>query len=230
MPSLTCQHCGKPMNHVEITEDYQVVNTCDCRGTGKTPRRNPEKKTLKEAERYLLDKTREIHDRYIALAMVEEKYGTDIALQLAKLYRIETDLDTRDPVVVNPKRLKKNPLVGTDVWGHKLFIENPTKEELQEMADALGVPIGIEKDLGKEMEMYKRFHHRKPTEIVKIEHPATPKSLIALGKLESVIYRKCSDNQAYIHDLKHGLLCSDKKGKLYIVGDRAKITKRGIVG
>ncbi len=238
----TCPYCGKPMIQAVITENYETFHVCDCgdaKGTKtvdtreKTLKTNPEKKTLKEAERYLLDKTGEIHDRYIALALVEEKYGTETALKLAKMYRIETDLDTRNPVIVNPRRPKKmqeNPLAGTDVWGHKLFIENPTPEDLQEIADALGVPVGIQKDLNKEMEMYKRFHRRKPTEIVKVEHPGTPKSLVALGKLESVIYRKCSDNQAYIHDLKHGLLCSDKTGKLWIVGDRAKITKRGIVG
>ena len=198
-------------------------------------RRNPEKNTLKEAEaeHYLLDKTEDTDDRYIALGLVEEKYGTEIALKLAKMYRIATDLDTRDPVIVNPRRPKKmreNPLAGTDAWGHKLFIENPTPEELQTIADTLGVPVGIQKDISKEMDMYKRFHLRKPDEIIKVKHPGTPKSLVALGKLKSVIYHKCTDGQDYIHDLKHGLLCSDKTGKLWIIGDKARITKRGIVG
>lgn len=276
MPSPKCPHCGKSMSHAEITEDYQIVYTCDCKdaetssrklrknpdkslcahcgelhelkyccgicnadicsrdcleghfeekhphhlmANPKAARRNPEKNTLKEAERYLLDRTGETHDRYIALALVEAKYGTDIALELGKKYRIGRET-----------AVKKNPLAGTDVWGHKLFIENPTREELQEIADALQVPVGIQKDLSKEMEMYKRFHNRKPTEIVRVEHPATPKSLIALGKLESIIYRKCTDNQAYIHDLKHGILAADRKGKLWIIGDKARITKRGIVG
>jgi len=109
-----------------ITENYETFHVCDCEGAKgtktadtreKTLRTNPEKKILKEAERYLLDKTGEIHDRYIALALVEEKYGTEIALKLAKMYRIETDLDA--PVIVNPRRLKKmqeNPLAGTDAW------------------------------------------------------------------------------------------------------------------
>ncbi|SNQ60407.1 hypothetical protein [Candidatus Methanoperedens nitratireducens] len=222
----TCPHCGKPLTQGIVTENYEAFYTCDCEGakTKRTLRKNPEPdKSIKEAERYLLEQTKKTHDRYIALGLVEEKYGTDITIQLAKKYRIETSLNKRDPV-------KKNPLAGTDVWGHKLFIENPTREELQAVADAIGVPVGIEKDLSKEMEMYKRFHHRKPTEIIRVEHPSIPKSLVALGKLESIIYRKCSDNQAYIHDLKHGLLCSDKKGKLWIVGDKARITRRGIVG
>jgi hypothetical protein len=53
-------------------------------------------------------------------------------------------------------------------------------------------------------------------------------SLVALGRLESVIYRK--HGQSYIHDLKQGTLAADRKGKLYIIGDKARITKRGIIG
>lgn len=282
MFSPKCPHCGKSMSQAEITEDYHVVHTCDCKdaetssrklrknpdrslcaycgelhemkyccgvcnaetcsrdcledhfeenhpnhliANPKASRRNPERNTLNEAERYLLDMTRETHDRFIALALVEAKYGTDIALEVGKKYRIG-----RERAIVNPGKAKKNPLAGTDAWGHKLFIENPTREELQEIADALQVPVGIQKDLSKEMEIYKRFHHRKPDEIIKVNHPGTPKSLVALGKLKSVIYHKCTDGQDYIHDLKHGLLCSDKTGKLWIIGDKAKITKRGIVG
>lgn len=279
MPQI-CPHCGKLMTQGVITENYEMFYVCDCEGSKaeaqtqkRTPRKNPAnpKKTLKEAERYLLDMTRETHDRFIALALVEEKYGTDIALEVGKKYRIGreraihhgTDLDTlihiadergfktlcgldvhgvgvgfkKEDITCtkcllksNPKRAKKNPLAGTDVWGHKLFIENPTPEELQAIADTLGVPVGIQKDITKEIDMYKRFHRRKPDEIIKVNHPGTPKSLVALGKLKSVIYHKCTDGEDYIHDLKHGLLCSDKTGKLWIIGDKARITKRGIVG
>lgn len=131
----------------------------------------------------------------------------------------------RGPCFADPKKartLKKNPA--------KLLIENPAKKHVQKIADFFQRPVVIPVDLKKEGEMYERFHHQKPDSIVKASHPAIPKSLIALGKLESVIYKKYSDDQSYIHDLKHGILAADRKGKLYIIGDKAKITERGIVG
>ncbi len=111
-----------------------------------------------------------------------------------------------------------------------ILIENPTKEQIQRVADFYDCPVAIPKDLRKELEMYETFHHQKPDKIVKAHHPETPGSLIALGKLESVIYKKYSDGNSYIHDLKHGILAADRKGKLFIIGDKAKITERGIVG
>lgn len=129
------------------------------------------------------------------------------------------------PAVADPKKartLKKNPA--------KLLIENPTKKNVQRIADFFQCPVVIPVDLKKEAEVYETFHHQKPDSIVKASHPKIPRSLVALGKLESVIYRKISDDQSYIHDLKHGILAADRKGKLYIIGDKAKITERGIVG
>lgn len=107
-------------------------------------------------------------------------------------------------------------------------IKDPSKKELQHIADALQCPVAAVKDLDKEIKMYERFHHRKPDAVLRASHPEIPKSLVALGRLESVIYRK--NGQAYIHDLRQGVLAADRKGKLYIVGDKAKITERGIVG
>lgn len=112
----------------------------------------------------------------------------------------------------------------------RILIKNPTKNQLQNIADFFQRPVIIPVDLKKEAEVYETFHHQKPDSIVKASHPAIPKSLIALGKLESVVYKKYSDDQSYIHDLKHGILAADRKGKLYIIGDKAKITERGIVG
>ncbi len=104
------------------------------------------------------------------------------------------------------------------------------KKFAQHVADMLRCPVAVPLNLKKEAAMYKRFHHKKPDSIVRVSHPEIPQSLIALGKLESVIYKKYSDGQSYIHDLKHGILAADTKGKLYIIGDKAKITERGIVG
>ncbi|MCX9009951.1 MAG: hypothetical protein OIN66_02405 [Candidatus Methanoperedens sp.] len=112
----------------------------------------------------------------------------------------------------------------------RTLIKNPTKSQLQSIADLFQRPVAIPVDMKKEAEMYERFHHKSPGNIVKVSHPQIPKSLVALGKLESVIYRKISDGQSYIHDLDHGILAADRKGKLYIIGDKAKITERGIVG
>jgi len=112
---------------------------------------------------------------------------------------------------------------------HKtLLIENPSSDQLQHIADMLQCPVAVVKEMDKELEIYERFHHKKPDAVVRASHPEIPKSLVALGRLESVIYRK--HGQAYIHDLKQGTLAADRKGKLYIIGDRARITKRGIVG
>lgn len=122
----------------------------------------------------------------------------------------------------NTRTLKKNPV--------KLLIENPAKKNVQKIADFFQHPVAIPVDLKREGEMYELFHHQKPDSIVSAKHPAIPKSLIALGKLESVVYKKYSDDQSYIHDMKHGILAADHRGKLYIVGDKAKITSRGIVG
>jgi hypothetical protein len=109
-----------------------------------------------------------------------------------------------------------------------LLIENPTRDQLQDIADMFQCPVAVVKDMEKELEMYERFHHKKPNAVVRASHPKIPRSLVALGRLESVIYRK--HGQAYIHDLKQGTLAADRTGKLYIIGDRARITKRGIVG
>ncbi len=131
----------------------------------------------------------------------------------------------RGPCFTDAKKartLKKNPA--------KLLIENTGKKNVQRIADFFQRPVVIPVDLKKEEEVYETFHHQKPDSIVKASHPAIPKSLIALGKLESVIYKKYSDDQSYIHDLDHGILAADRKGKLYIIGDKAKITERGIVG
>jgi hypothetical protein len=105
---------------------------------------------------------------------------------------------------------------------------NPSKDQLQSIADLFQWPIAIVKEIDKEIEMYERFHKKTPDAILKASHPGIPKSLIALGRLESVIYRK--NGQSYIHDLKQGTLAADRKGKLYILNDKARITKRGIVG
>lgn len=102
--------------------------------------------------------------------------------------------------------------------------------KLQKIADMLQCPVAVITDLGKEAEIYEKFHHKKPDAIVRASHPEIPESLIALGALESVIYRKFSNGQTYIHDLKKGTLAADRNGKLYIIGDKARITKRGIVG
>ncbi len=115
-----------------------------------------------------------------------------------------------------------------DPSGARVLIENPTAKEAQAMADALQCPVAVVKELDKEIEMYERFHHKKPDAVLKASHPEIPGSLVALGRLESVIYRK--NGQSYIHDLDHGVLAADRKGKLYIIGDKAKITERGIVG
>lgn len=112
----------------------------------------------------------------------------------------------------------------------RILIKNPTKSQLQSIADFFQHPVVIPMDLKKEAEVYETFHHQKPDNIISAKHPAIPRSLIALGKLESVVYKKYSDDQSYIHDLKHGILAADRKGKLYIIGDKAKITERGIVG
>jgi hypothetical protein len=109
-----------------------------------------------------------------------------------------------------------------------MLIENPTRDQLQDIADMLQCPVALVKEMDKELEMYERFHHKKPDAVLKAAHPEIPKSLVALGRLESVIYRK--HGQAYIHDLKQGTLAADRNGKLYIIGDRARITKRGIIG
>lgn len=104
------------------------------------------------------------------------------------------------------------------------------KVEIQAIADAFQRPVAVVKNTSREMKMYRRFHNKEPDTVLKVSHPAIPASLVSLGRLESVIYRKHSDNVLYIHDLKHGILAADRKGKLYIIGDRARITKRGIVG
>lgn len=103
-----------------------------------------------------------------------------------------------------------------------------SKKSAQHVADMLQCPVAVPLNLKKEAAMYKRFHHKKPDSIVRVSHPEIPKSLIALGKLESVIYKK--DGMSYIHDLKKGILAADRKGKLFIIGDKAKITSRGILG
>lgn len=123
---------------------------------------------------------------------------------------------------IKDRTLKKNPA--------KLLIEKPGKKSVQRIADFFQLPVVIPVDLTKEAKVYETFHHKKPDSILKATHPPIPKSLIALGKLESVVYKKYSDDQSYIHDLDHGILAADRKGKLYIIGDKAKITERGIVG
>ncbi len=83
----------------------------------------------------------------------------------------------------------------------------------------------------KEHDMYKRFHGKSPKVLMKAKHPKTPDVAIVLGRLDSIIYEKCSDGEKYIHKLgKNTLLVADKNGKLLIVNDSARITKRGIVG
>lgn len=96
------------------------------------------------------------------------------------------------------------------------------------IADIFQCPVAVFKDIDSEIRMYERFHHKKPDVILRASHPDIPDSLVALGKLESVIYKK--NGQSYIHDLDRGILAADRKGKLYIIGDRARITERGIVG
>lgn len=120
---------------------------------------------------------------------------------------------------------KKKCRVGTRI--QKFLYPNPAKLA-QHLADISRRPVAVPVNLKKETAMYERFHHKKPDAVIKASHPAVPRSLVALGRLESVIYTK--DGQAYIHDLKKGILAADRKGKLYIVGDKAKITERGIVG
>ncbi len=84
-------------------------------------------------------------------------------------------------------------------------------------------------DLRKEIQMYERFHGVAPEVLVRTKHPETPEVAVVLGKLKSVVYEKGGEN--YIHDLGKGtLLAADENGKLLIVNDKAKITKRGIVG
>lgn len=106
----------------------------------------------------------------------------------------------------------------------------PSRNQLQRIADFFQRPVAVPVDMTKEAEVYERFHHKKPDAIVRASHPEIPQSLVALGALESVIYRKFSNGQTYIHDLKKGILAADSNGKLYIIGDKARITKRGIVG
>jgi len=91
-----------------------------------------------------------------------------------------------------------------------LLIENPSSDQPQQLADMLQCPVAVVKEMDKELEMYERFHYKKPDAVVKASHPEIPKSLVALGRLESVIYRK--HGQAYIHDLKQGTLAADRKG------------------
>lgn len=124
---------------------------------------------------------------------------------------------------------KNKCIVGTRI--QKFLYPKPAGDPgklAQHVAEISGHPVAVPLDLEKEAEMYRRFHHRKPDAVIKTSHPAVPRALVVLGRLESVIYRK--DGQAYIHDLKHGVLAADRKGKLYIIGDKAKITKRGIEG
>jgi len=54
-----------------------------------------------------------------------------------------------------------------------------------------------------DLEMYERFHHKKPEAVVRSLHLDIPKSLVALGRLESVIYRK--HGQAYMSSLVKNL-------------------------
>lgn len=102
------------------------------------------------------------------------------------------------------------------------------KKFAQNIADTFQCPVAVPLNLKKETVMYERFHHKKPDRIIRVSHPEIPQSLVALGKLESVIYKK--DGMSYIHDLKKGILAADRKGKLFIIGDKAKITERGILG
>lgn len=81
--------------------------------------------------------------------------------------------------------------------------------------------------LRHETSMFKRFHGREPERFIKATHPDIPKSAICIGKLKSVIYSK--DDEDFIHDLKGAILAADKNGKLLILNDKSRITKRGIV-
>ncbi len=137
----------------------------------------------------------------------------------------------------DPRRKKCR--VGTQIqkFLYPLGIK-PSKETLtrnpkkfaQHVADIFHCPVAVPLNLKKEAAMYEQFHHKKPVSIVRASHPEIPQSLVALGKLESVIYKKFSDGMSYIHDLKRGTLAADRRGKLYIIGDKAKITERGILG
>lgn len=119
---------------------------------------------------------------------------------------------------------KKKCRVGTWLQA-KLY---PTRHNPQDIADTLGVPVASSHNLSREHKMFRRFHDREPERFIKATHPDIPESAICLGKLKSIIYSK--DGEDFIHDLKGALLAADKNGKLLIIGDKAKITKRGIVG
>jgi len=47
-----------------------------------------------------------------------------------------------------------------------------------------------------DLEIYERFHHKKPDAVVRSLHQDIPNSLVALSRLESVIYQK--HGQAYM--------------------------------
>jgi hypothetical protein len=86
---------------------------------------------------------------------------------------------------------------------------------------------------------YRRFHGKKPDQVVETEF-TIPDKLIFLGEAVSIVYRSSKKNgggngtpRLFKHDFSKGVfLAMDKTAKrqLYIIGDQLKVTSAGIEG
>lgn len=90
------------------------------------------------------------------------------------------------------------------------------------------------KDFRGAFKLHRQFRESTPTKARVIPYEV-PKALMILGTLESVCYRTTHNGKAasYRHEFASGsrpfLAAGPKKGQLFIVGGRYRVTERGIV-
>jgi hypothetical protein len=86
-------------------------------------------------------------------------------------------------------------------------------------------------ELGRAARLYRGFHRREPSGVARAQVDK-PQAAMRLGRLEGVIYRS-DHGPTYLHKFKGSarplLVASADGSRLYVVGGRYRMTRRGIV-
>ncbi len=113
---------------------------------------------------------------------------------------------------------------------------NMSNDEREEIAENVRTQMsGQGKGLRNAAALYSDFTGHDDPQITKVAVPPMPKEMLAIGKLDGVLYSTVRDGipEKYIHKFKlaaRPLLCASPDGKtLYLIGGSYDFTERGIV-
>jgi hypothetical protein len=143
--------------------------------------------------------------------------------------------------VSQPGRLKratrKARKAKRDLTGRNPVRELPISaaERARIQRDVSAMFSGAGRDIRKAAALYSDFTGHEDVRVGKVRVASMPKTMLAIGKVDGILYSTVRDNVAekYIHKFKASsrpLLCSSPDGKqLYLLGGAYDFTERGIV-